>query len=363
MATCRQVSPQMATPGGIPGVTHVSQSPSPSTMLKTPEVASISPIPQTQVPLMVVPANLTEEVLWLQGQMNAAREQLLTTRATMDSHHREMELNAKLIIHMNVAQAIKAIRRLSRGDQGGWGGPHNWDAKVCHATTIKDSKLHCTTRIKEAEVHHTTTSCVLQQFIRESMLALEGEGTAEEGQDCQPFVEASRVALWACLSTTHVALMFCLQLLTGNVPLAAILGIPASTQPWAVDGRELTLTASISSVSEMLVPLTGTKWWPPFISSVSIYAKTRTGHHSWGATLPKWKEGRPTARPLKENCCETFSKECKLVRTAGQDYFKTHQPNYEHKGSQNLSSTFREMATSTNLMVTEVHEVQDAWTS
>ena len=34
----------------------------------------------------------------------------------------------------------------------------------------------------------------------------------------------------------------------------------------------------------------------------------------------------------------------------------------KHKGSYDLSSTFREMATSTNLMGSEVHEVQEAWT-
>ena len=44
--------------------------------------------------LRVRPAGLLEEVLCLQGQMNAALEWLLTARVTMDSHCRELVLNA-----------------------------------------------------------------------------------------------------------------------------------------------------------------------------------------------------------------------------------------------------------------------------
>ena len=39
-----------------------------------------------------------------------------------------------------------------------------------------------------------------------------------------------------------------------------------------------------------------------------------------------------------------------------------HCPGYDHKGSQDLSHTFQEMATSVGLMDSEVHEVQELWT-
>ena len=48
----------------------------------------------------------------MQGQMNVVLEQLLTTRATVDSHCRELELNAKLAMHMNEAQLLRLSRRL-----------------------------------------------------------------------------------------------------------------------------------------------------------------------------------------------------------------------------------------------------------
>ena len=68
--------------------------------------------------------------------MNVALEQLLTTRATMDSHCRELDLNAKLAMHMNEAQATEAIK----------------EAEVSHAAEVK-----------EDEVHHTTAKrCTMQ---------------------------------------------------------------------------------------------------------------------------------------------------------------------------------------------------------
>ena len=66
-------------------------------------------------------------------------------------------------MQLNEARAIEAIK----------------EAEVCHAAAIKEAEVHC-----------TTTTCILQQTHRENMLTLECEVKAEEGQDCQVFVEA-----------------------------------------------------------------------------------------------------------------------------------------------------------------------------
>ena len=55
--------------------------------------------------------------------------------------------------------------------------------------------------------------------------------------------------------------MYPLQLLTGNVLLASILGMPATTLQLVTAGRELISTASPPTVSEMPASPTGTKWW------------------------------------------------------------------------------------------------------
>ena len=99
----------------------------------------------------------------------------------MDSHHRELELNAILAVHMNEAQAVRAIK----------------EAEVCHTSVIKEAEVHCTTMIKEAEVHHTTTikeakvccattACILHQTHKESVLALEQEIRLKRDRIAQP---------------------------------------------------------------------------------------------------------------------------------------------------------------------------------
>ena len=55
--------------------------------------------------------------------------------------------------------------------------------------------------------------------------------------------------------------MYPLQLLTGDVPLATILGMSATTQLEAISGSGLVPAASIPIVSEMLAPQRGTKCW------------------------------------------------------------------------------------------------------
>ena len=54
-----------------------------------------------------------------------ALEWLLTTRATMDPHHRGLELNTEIMVHMNEAQAIEAIK----------------EAEVNHTAKIKEAKV------------------------------------------------------------------------------------------------------------------------------------------------------------------------------------------------------------------------------
>ena len=79
-------------------------------MPKPLEVASISCTPQSQAPPRANPADLSGEVLQLQGEMSMALEQLLMTKATMDSHQRELALNTNIAMHQNEAQATEAIK-------------------------------------------------------------------------------------------------------------------------------------------------------------------------------------------------------------------------------------------------------------
>ena len=73
-------------------------------------------------------------------------------------------------------------------------------------------------------------ACALQQAHRDSVLVLEHQTKAEERWDHQAFVEAFGVAIQACLPETQGILLYALQLMTSNVPLATLLGMSTTTQ-------------------------------------------------------------------------------------------------------------------------------------
>ena len=65
------------------------------------------------------------------------------------------------------------------------------------------------------------------------MQKLEHEALAEEGHNCQAFMEATGTTLWDCPFKAHGVLMCPLQLLTGNVPLATMLATTLNWLQWA----------------------------------------------------------------------------------------------------------------------------------
>ena len=194
MATSSQASLGEVMLEHAPNIVQGNHSPSQPTISKTPDMASISPSPQSWPP-RASPTGLTNEVLWLQREMNAALEQLLTTRATLNSHWRELVWNADIGRCQNDTQATKAIK----------------EAEVWCATTIWEEETHCEVTIKEVEAHHVTQAYDLEQSHKGSMLKhgmLKHEVLVEEQGDCQVFVEACGTALLACALKPHGVLMY-----------------------------------------------------------------------------------------------------------------------------------------------------------
>ena len=92
--------------------------------------------------------------------------------------------------------------------------------------------------IKEAEVCHTTNSGVLQQTHRGKYASTRAQS------DSRRKIGFPHLCGWICSSLmslsarTHGALMYPLQLLTSNVPLATILGMPPSHRPQLAENQE-----------------------------------------------------------------------------------------------------------------------------
>ena len=70
----------------------------------------------------------------------------------------------------------------------------------------------------------------LQQAHKESVLVLVHQAIKEERWAHQAFVEAFGAAIGACSPKNWGTLLYPLQLLTSDVPLAALLGMSATTQ-------------------------------------------------------------------------------------------------------------------------------------
>ena len=141
----------------------------------------------------------------------------------------------------NEAQTTKAIK----------------EAQVQCAAAIRETDTHYEVTVKEVEAPCATQAQALEKSHKERMLKLEHEALAEEGHDCQTFMEACSTALQVCPFEAHGVLMYPLQLLTSNMQLAAML---ATTPQLAPMGRELPSTACPPTVSRMPAPPSRAKW-------------------------------------------------------------------------------------------------------
>ena len=187
---------------------------------------------------------------------------------------------------------------------------------------------------------------------------------AEEVQHCQAFMEACGAALWACPIKDHGVLMYALQILTGNMPLATML---ATTLQPATVGREPSSTASHSLCQRCQHP------WPELNGSAAH--PTRKKWH-WNQRKRKWlgwtsllksipTRGRKRGSPLQGSSRRTIGKLSEKTLTSSKllgKHISKHHPSYDHEGSHDLSCTFQDMATTAGLMGSEVHKVQEVWT-
>ena len=112
MATSSQASPDEASSEHAPNTIQASHSSSLPAASKMPDVASISPDIQSRFPHRASPTSLPDEVLQLQGVMNEALEEPLTTRTILNSHWRELVWRTIIAREQNENQAAEAIKEV-----------------------------------------------------------------------------------------------------------------------------------------------------------------------------------------------------------------------------------------------------------
>ena len=159
------------------------------------------------------PSNIPQEVAQLQKEMNVALGQLLTMKATLDSHQRNLEWDLDCMVQQCKAQAARAIQ----------------EAESLCTATIQEAKAHHKAAIKQVEDYHTAKVHDLQQSYREDILNFECKVWEKEECTHLSFLEAYGAALRAFPMDAHRILLYPLQLHMGNIPPASLL--TAAPQP------------------------------------------------------------------------------------------------------------------------------------
>ena len=158
-----------------------------------------------------------------------------------------------------------------------------------------------------------------------------------------------------------------LHLLTVNAPLTGALGVLATAQLQTMAREELVPVVPIPSVLGMLASQMGVKHQCHSSDHGVATPRPEEEEAADAEVIPekclqlKQKEGRPTIKPLKEPHCEAFSRESDAVKVARRAYYKSDWLNFKQEESYDISSTFQQLAVSTNLLGTEIYEVQENW--
>ena len=156
---------------------------------------------------------------------------------------------------------------------------------------------------------------------------------AEERWDHQACVKVFEVAIQACPPENWGILLYPLQLLTGNVPLAALLGMLATIPPQAVADGELAPAPSIPSVLEMPAPQVDTKHWhcssdqgvPPRQEEEEMAELYFTPKRASSVKMKRRKT-------LKEPCWEAFSKESEVWKWPSGPIIRPTSPTSSRMG-------------------------------
>ena len=231
------------------------------------------------------------------------------------------------------------------------------------AAAIWDTEAMCAATIRELETACADHTHTLEWSLEESMLDLECETIEKEGWDHQSFLEACGAALQACPMEFWGVLMYPLQLLMGNAPLAAFwLLLLNQLLQWEThpcnSSPNCDRDTCTSHGDQMMMPLI---WLGGILSPIREEEAAVLDVTLGEWPHQKWKDGRPLGRLLKESHQEAFSKDTEIIKAARWAYYPSIRQMFSQEGSYDLTSIFREMARETNLLNVEIHEVWEVW--
>ena len=343
---------------------------------------SISPIAVTSRSRSITPlADATE----LCENANKALEELLTTKASIDTHRQRAIWELGMELHQNESQVTESIKEAKVVcSQVTLDAPPLCfatvkeakaicfqvtldnkaiclamvkEAKTTQAHTIQEAETACSTAIRDAEIWRTSQAELLQREHGKIMWDLEVQVIWEESRSQANFLSTCQAALYASPTELKSTLLASYHILLGQTP--------PSHQFVLLQRASLVEEQPTSDASPAPVPKQSPrpKRWHPSpdpVESMPLGRNTSKKTLEGPPSSKQW-EIPPWNKVLKLSHTEALGGDSDLVKEARKEFFSKHSYNFITEGSHNLSEIFWQMATSAKLLDTSIYEIQASW--
>ena len=230
-------------------------------------------------------------------------------------------------------------------------------AKTTRGCIVQEAKATCSKAISEVEARRASQAESFQREHGNIMQDLEEQVIWEKGRSQAYFLSACQVTLYTSPPELRSTLATSYHILLGQTPPSPPLTLPQRTSP--VEEQPTSAAPPTPAPKQYPRP----KRWHPSPGPVESMPL--------GGTTLKATQGRPPSskrqgvppwyRALKPSCTEAFSQDSDLEREARREFFSKHSSNFTAEGTCNLSEIFKQMAMSTDLLATSIHEIQASW--
>ena len=227
-------------------------------------------------------------------------------------------------------------------------------AKTTRGHVVQEAKATCSKDISEVEAQRISQAESYQREHDNFMWDLEEQVLQEESRSQANFLSACQVALYNSPPELKSALATSYHTLLGQTPPSPPLAQLQRTSP--VEEQPTSAAPSTPVPKQSPRPK---RWHPsPDPGENMTLGGTTLKATPGGPPSSKRQEVPLWLRVLKPSHTEAFSWDSNLVREARREFFLKHSYNFTTDGACNLLEIFKQIAMSTDLLGTSIHEIQ-----
>ena len=291
-------------------------------------------------------------------------EDLLTTKASIDTCRWRAIWKLAIELHQNEFQAAKSIKEAK--------AICSWvilDAKTACSAVVKkakttqghviwEAKATCSSAIRDIKARRATQAKALQRQHSNIMQDLEAQVIWEESRSQADFLSTCQAALYTSPPELKSTLAASYHILLQQTPPSPPFVLSQRTSP--VEEQPAPAAPPIPVPKQSPRP----KRWHPSPESVESMHQGRTTSKVILRESPSSKQWEipPWNRALKPSHAEAFGRDSDLVKEVRREFFLKHSYNFTMEGTCNLPEIFKQMAMSAKLLGTSIHEIQASWT-